>query len=89
MQKKRFTEAQNVQIPGQATRGDRTIRGVCALHGVHGVSFYRWEKKYGDREVSEARRIRELESEDARLKRLLAERDLVIDEFTGEALAIE
>lgn len=56
-----------------------TVRDVCALHGVHEVTFYRWKKKYGDMDVSEVKRMRELEGENARLKRLLAERDLEID----------
>lgn len=79
MKQKRFTEAQIVEILGQAAKGDMTVRDVCALHGVHEVTFYRWKKKYGDMDVSEVRRMRELEGENARLKRLLAERDLEID----------
>lgn len=79
MKQKRFTEAQIVDILGQAAKGDMTVRDVCAIHGVHEVTFYRWKRRYGDMGTSEVRRLRELESENARLKRLLAERDLEID----------
>ena len=54
--------------------------------GIAEVTFYRWRKKYGGMSVSEAARLRELERENARLKRLLAERDLELD-ATKEFLA--
>jgi putative transposase len=79
LKQKRFTEAQIVDILGQATKGDMTVRDICALHGVHEVTFYRWKRKYGDMSTSEVRRLRELEGENSRLKRMLAERDLEID----------
>ena len=79
MKQKRFTEAQIVDILGQAIKGDMTVRDICALHGVHEVTFYRWKRKYGDMPAGEMRRLRELEGENARLKRMLAERDLEID----------
>lgn len=79
MKQKRFTESQIVEILGQAARGDIPVRDICALHGVHEVTFYRWKKKYGDMGTSDVKRLKELEGENARLKRLLAERDLEID----------
>jgi putative transposase len=79
LKQKRFTEAQIVDILTRAARGDMTVRDVCALHGVHEVTFYRWKRKYGEMSTSEVRHLRELESENARLKRMLAERDLEID----------
>jgi len=48
-------------------------------HGISEQTFYRWRRKFGGLEVSEAKRLRELERENARLKRLVAERDLEID----------
>jgi putative transposase len=51
---------------------------IIVSNGHHKSAFYRWRKRYGDLQVSEVRRLRELESENARLKRLLAERDLEI-----------
>ena len=47
--------------------------------GVTEVTFYRWRKKFGDMDVSDARKLRQLEHENARLKRLLADRDLEVD----------
>jgi putative transposase len=52
---------------------------VCRAHSISENTFYKWRQKYGGLEVSEARRLRELEKENARLKRLLAERDIEID----------
>ena len=56
-----------------------SVSEVCRLHGIAETTFYRWRKRYGDLQVSEVKRLRELEAENARLKRLLAERDLEID----------
>jgi len=75
----RFTESQIVDILGQAARSDMTARDVCNLHGISEQTFYRWKRRYGEMGTSEVKRLRELESENARLKRLLAERDLEID----------
>lgn len=79
MKKKRFTEEQVIGILRQAERGEQTIGEICRAHGVSEQSFYRWRRKFGGLQVSEIRRLRELERETARLKRLLAERDLEID----------
>lgn len=79
MKQARFTESQIVDILSQAARGDMTARDVCNLHGISEQTFYRWKRKYGEMGISEVRRVKELESENARLKRLLAERDLEID----------
>jgi putative transposase len=75
----RFTEAQIVDILAQAARGDMTARDVCNIHGVTEQTFYRWKKKYGDLGTSDVKRLRELESENARLKRMLAESALELD----------
>lgn len=79
MKRKRFSEEQIIRILKQAERGDKSIGEVCREHGVAENSFYRWRKKYGGLSVPEMRRLRELEKENARLKRLVAERDLEID----------
>jgi len=79
MKKKRFTEEQVIGILRQAERGEQTIGEICRAQGVSEQSFYRWRRKFGGLQVSEIRRLRELERESARLKRLLAERDLEID----------
>lgn len=79
MKQSRFTEKQIVDILAQAARGDMTARDVCAVHGVTEQTFYRWKRKYGDLGTSEVKRLRELESENARLKRMLAESALELD----------
>ena len=79
MKQSRFTESQIVDILAQAARGDMTARDVCNVHGVTEQTFYRWKKKYGDMGTSDVRRLRELESENARLKRMLAESALELD----------
>jgi putative transposase len=75
----RFTEAQIVAILREAEKGELSVKELCRVHGVAESAFYRWRKRYGDLEVNEVRRLRELEAENARLKRLLAERDLELD----------
>ena len=79
MKQKRFTEAQIVDVLTQAANGDMTARDVCNIHGISEQTFYRWKRKYGEMTTSEVRRLRELESENTRLKRLLAESALEID----------
>ena len=79
MKQKRFKPEQIIQILHEAECRTSTIGELCRNHGVSEQSFYRWRNKYGQMSVSEARRLRELEKENARLKRLLAERDVEID----------
>ncbi len=79
MKKKRFTEEQVIGILRQAEWGEQSIGEICRAHGVSEQSFYRWRQKFGGLQVSEARRLKDLERETARLKRLLADRDLEID----------
>lgn len=79
MKQKRFSDEQIVSILAQAERGEKTIIEVCREHGVSEVSFYRWRQKFGSVGVKEVQRLKELEKENARLKKLLAERDLEID----------
>jgi len=79
LKQSRFTESQIVDILAQAARGDMTARDVCNVHGVTEQTFYRWKKKYGDLGTSDVKRLRELESENARLKRMLAESALELD----------
>lgn len=74
-----FTEEQIVQILREAESGDQTIGSVCRVHGIAENTFYKWRKKYGGVDVAAVKRLRELEQENARLKRILAERDLELD----------
>ena len=79
MQKNQFTDEQIVTLLQQAERGEQTIAEVCCQHNVSENSFYRWRSRFGNATTNEAVRLRELEKENARLKRLLAERDLEVD----------
>lgn len=79
MKRKRYSEEQIIRILHEAERGELIITDICRKYGVSEQSFYRWRNKYGGMEVSDARRLKELEGENSRLKRLLAERDIEID----------
>ena len=79
MKASQFSDEQIVQILQQAERDDQTIGAVCRAHNIAETTFYRWRKQFGGMTVAEAQRLRELEKENTRLKRLLAERDLEVD----------
>ena len=79
MQKSQFTDAQIVAILQQAEKGEEPVAEVCRQHNIAENTFYRWRTRFGGLNTNEAARVRELEKENARLKRLLAERDLEVD----------
>ncbi len=74
-----FTDEQIVGILRQADKGDKTIRDLCREQNITETTFYRWRSRFGSMDANEAAKVRELEKENARLKRLLAERDLEVD----------
>ena len=76
MKRTRFTEEQIIGILKEAEAGAKTA-DLARRHGVSEATIYNWKAKYGGLEVSEAKRLRSLEDENAKLKRLLA--DTVLD----------
>jgi putative transposase len=79
MRASRFSEEQIIHLLQQAERGEQPIGALCRAHGISEQTFDRWRQKFGGMTVPNAQRLRELEKENARLKRLLAERDLEVD----------
>jgi putative transposase len=86
MKRGQVSHEQIIGILQQAERGEQAITALCRAYGITETTFYRWRRKYTGVTVPEAVRLRELERENARLKRLLAERDLELD-ATKELLA--
>ena len=74
-----MSDEQIVALLQEAQRGQKSINTLCKEKGISENTFYAWRKKFAGLQSGEARRLRELEKENARLKRLLAERDLDID----------
>jgi putative transposase len=72
MKRLRFTEEQIIAVLREQEAGMKTA-DVCRKHGISDATFYKWKAKYGGLEVSEAKRLRALEDENGRLKRMLAD----------------
>ena len=79
MKANQHTAEQIIRILAQAEQGTQTVGEVCREYGIAETTFYRWRNAYGGMPVTEVQRIKELEKENARLKRLLAERMLEVD----------
>lgn len=70
--KKRFTEEQIIRVLKEHEAGGKTA-DLCRKHGISEATFYKWKSKFGGMDVSDARRLKQLEAENAKLKKLLAE----------------
>jgi putative transposase len=75
MKAKRFTEEQIIAVLRESEAGAKT-KELCRKHGISEPTFYSWKAKYAGMTVSDARRLKELEAENAKLKKLLAESEL-------------
>ena len=82
--KKRFSEEQIIGFLREADRGV-AVKELCRKHGFSEASYYLWRSKFGGMDVSDAKRVKALEAEHARLKKLLAE-SMLENEVTREAL---
>ena len=81
MKQGRFSEEQIVGILKEAEVGGTKIAELCRRHGISDATFYNWRSKYGGLEISELRRLRQLEDENRRLKSIVADQALDIRAF--------
>src|ERR1043165_1762592 len=79
MKPKHHPGEQIIKILEQAEKGEQSIAAICRQHGIAENTFYRWRKAYGGMSINELQHLKELEKENSRLRRLLAERVLEID----------
>jgi putative transposase len=72
MKKSRFTEQQIISILKQADAGLK-VQDICRQHGISDATYYKWKSKYGGMDASDIKRLREVEAENSKLKRMFAD----------------
>ena len=80
MKKARFTESQIISILSKQEKGT-SVADICREHGISNATFFNWKGKYGGMSPSQLRRLKELEIENARLKKMYADLSLVHEAF--------
>jgi len=78
MKKSRFSEAKIISVLGRNQRGEK-VRDLCREIGISDATFYNWKAKYGGLSASDLKRLKDLEAENARLKKMYANLSLVHD----------
>ena len=73
MKGKRYTTEEKIRTLREADRGEKSVQELCREENISEVSFHRWKKQFGQMELSEAKRLKELERENTELKKMLAE----------------
>jgi putative transposase len=79
MKKSKFTEVQIIGILNEQSQQGHKVSELCRKHGISEPTFYSWKSKYGGMKVDELKRLKELERENARLKKIVANQSLEID----------
>jgi putative transposase len=79
MKQSRFTEQQVVRILAEGDKGEKTVTDICREHGISTATYYNWRRRFRGMGVDEVREYRKLKRENARLKKLLADREIEID----------
>ena len=79
MKIRQFTEDQIIKLLQEGKKGEKSVEDLCREFGCSTASYYTWKKKYGDTNADEARRLRQLEKENARLLRIVGQQRLEID----------
>ena len=79
MRKPKLTDEQIVALLREAERGENTITDICKKAGISEVTFYRWRNKFSGNTVQDVRKLKQMEKDNARLLRLLGQRDVEID----------
>lgn len=79
MKRSRFTEEQVVRILAEGDRGEKPVTELCREQGISSATYYNWRRRFRGMGVDEVREYRKLKRENARLKKLLADREIEID----------